>query len=430
MRKMNSQIHEHGLLQPNSMTNANSSSIGDIYYEFTERDKYRSVHPPQNAAHQYHDYRDSLYVGSSDPRYDHAGRPHREHEKISAQDKVSHVNYQNEPGHNADSSVNSGKLFEIASAADCYDTQNRWPLSSNSIRSNSSASYNDFPLSDAPKCVCATHFNVDGRNWSSIKDIISQFLTNFQGMTWEYKDLDHLWVCDYLNGPRQADCFLQIRAYLDPIAGCVLIEMQKLRGDDSSFYQLYHSLLNEICSNPRPPSTRLEDPSILSASSHEVETDCNIEFFLVPVLEMIQSDYRDMQEEALRLTCELSANVKSEYSVCPEIKMNGFAGESTRAQMLQLGYLVTLIDLVCKCFAEDSNGVVNDLGPLLAGHRALVGIYNLSTERERFSQTISGMQNSEKFRRLLDRISKVGVFGHSHSSQIQQMCSEMIKISY
>jgi hypothetical protein len=430
---MNSHIYEHGLLKPNSMITASSSSIGDVYYEFTERDKYRSVHPPQNAAHQYHDHRDSPYVGSNDPRHDHgvmSDHPHCEYEKLSALENASNDNYQKEPGHNADSSANSRNFFEIASPADCYDTQNRWPLSSNSTRSNSSVGYNDFPLSDAPKCVCATHFNVDGRNWSSLKDIISQFLTNFEGMTWEYKDLDHLWVCDYLNGPRQVDCFLQIRAYLDPIAGCVLIEMQKLRGDDSSFYQLYHSLLNEICSNSLPPLTRLDDPSLQSTSSLAVETDCNIEFFLVPVLEMIQSDYPEMQEEALRLTCELSANVKTEYSVYPESKMNSFAGESTRDLMLQLGYLVILIDLVCKCFAEDTNGVVTDLGPLFAGHRALVGIYNLSSGRERFSQMNGGMQNSENFLRLLDRISKVGVFGHSHSSQIQQLCSEMTKFSH
>lgn len=422
-------IHDHGLLQPNSMTSANSSSIGDIYYEFTERDKYRSVHPPQNSTHQYYDHRDNPHGGNDDTRDDCAvssGHLHRNNEKSSALGKGSHGNFQIEPGHKTDSSANSGNFFEIATAADCCDAQNRWPTSSNSRRSNSSMDNAEFPLSDAPKCVCATHFNVDGRNWTSTKDIINQFLSKIGGMTWDYKDLEHLWMCDYINGSRQADCFLQIRAYLDPVKGCVLIEMQKLRGDDSSFYQLYHSLLNEICSNPLPPSTCLDDPSIPSILSHEMQADYNIEFFLVPVLEMLQSDYPDMQEEALRLTCELSANVRSENSFCPEINLNSFAGESTRTQMLQLGYLAILVDLFCKCFDEDTDGVITDVGPLLAGYRALTGIYNLSNGSEGFPHMVTGMQNYKVFR-LLDRIPKVGIHGHSHSSQIQQLCSDITK---
>lgn len=429
MKETKSPIHERQQPEPNSMTSAASSSVGDIYYEFTERDKYRSVHPPQLIAHQCHDHRDTQYVAYDYPRHDRAissGHLRHDEGKLSIRGREIHGDHQTGSGQNTDDSKDSGNFFEIASSADCYDAQNLWPMSSNSTRNNGSVGYTDFPLADAPNCVCATNFNVDGRTWFSTKDIINQFLKKSEGMTWEYKDLEHLWMCDYLNGPRQADCLLQIRAYLDPTAGCVLIEMQKLRGDDSLFYQLYQSLLNEICSNGQQPSTSQHDRSIQSSSSHVVRSDCNIEFLLVPVLEMIQSDYPDMQAEALRLTCELSANVKLDHAYCPEAGMNSFAGETTRTQMLRLGYLAVLIDLVCKCFAEDANGVVSH-GPHLTGHRALAGIYNLSTEREGFPQMVRDTQNSKMFFRLLHRISKVGVSGHS--SQLQLLCLEMTKFS-
>lgn len=441
LKKMNSLAYEHGVLQQSTTTNSNSMtkvkipSLGDIYYEFTERDKYRSVHPPQNSTHQYHDHRDSPAAGKNDLRRDHvvsSGSLHRELEKLSTACNGNRDDYQTELGRNTSNNVNSGSFFEIACAADCYDVQNQWPLSTHTTRNQSSAQFADFPLPDAPKCLSASHFNVDGRNWLSTKDAINQLLTKSQWMTWDYRDLEHLWTCNYLNTPRLAESFFQIRAYLNPDTGCVVIEMQKLHGDDTSFYQLYHSLLNEICSHPLPPSFSTSDPSNQNTSSSclDARVDINIEFLLVPVLEMIQSDYPDMQEEALRLTCELSANVKSERSYCPQMEMNSFAGESARVQMLQLGYLTILVDLVCKSFVEDANGVITDLGPILAGHRALAAIYNLLLNREEITKMSDSMQKSQLFFGLLDRISKVGVLGHFRSSQIQQLCLEMTKLSW
>ena len=160
--------------------------------------------------------------------------------------------------------------------------------------------------------------------------------------------------------------------------------------------------------------------------SAEKSYDTSFEFLLLPVLEMIQSDYPDMQSEALRMAIELSN--PSESSSCqPQVEAN-YVSASVRKQMRDFGFIPILVHLVLKNLSSISAVSSSKSLHGQISHQALTIILNLADVGEHKSIKLALGENVEveQFMDLLNRILKIGLEGYNDSPTLQSVCSKLL----
>lgn len=394
----------------------------DIYYSNDEKEKYRSVHPPSNREEVL------LTVIDKGKRFDHR--------KVIEGDKFT------------DESIGNGNespYFLLASPEDCYDRSDNsihinpyCSPSPTSICRKSEENSKAYPQSsdlipDMPPFLSISHFSIQqGHTWTEIEALINQFLIDYNlGSVWEYKRTEFLWFCSSINSNCTHYCSFQIRAFIDN-RGEIVIDMQMLDGDSSVFSRYYHNLKDVLL----PPPTRLsmlesfpetalkidsELDSIISVKDM-IETS-GLEVLLIPVLDMMRSDYPSMQMEALKIACELSADVEKDLSI--DMVLNNLENGGAREQMIRLGYLNVLLELICKCYTVANEIAINGI-PLI-GHKALKLILNLS-QRSTYDKNLYDSIHFKKFQTVIGFISNFSIPCYVQSLQLQAICIELSAI--
>lgn len=414
-----------------------NSGKSDIYYSNNEREKYRSVEPPP-ASYECVNYQSTSNDACADNSTIH--RACKDSFAAGQESKTqNHINQVSKP---------RNVFFELATADDCIDRNVRWPLlDMQPIRDAATyeqlqKTYFNLALPDAPMFLQITHFYVEGRSWTSVEENIIRtlFARQSQGLISEYRKLEFLWICNLAG---IVNCTFQIRAYVDASGTNIIVEMQRISGSTSSFSEYYHLLRSELVSTnlsatsssgsylqTKANSDLLEDQEV--EEKHD-EIDSDIEFLLIPVLEMMQSNYPDMQLEALKMTCDLSSNLK-ETDKCSDkdspISENIgciYSGESARSQMREMNYFTVLIDIVCRCHESNGNqGCTNDYYPVI-GLRAITALLNLS-ENQVFSDLLSKSGKSSEFSNLLFQVTGTNISQKVYSEQLQNICRKLLSL--
>ena len=396
-------------------------SESEIYYSNNGREKYRSVLPP-TTPHERLEYRPIKYGRSIDGATKH----------LTSKGSVGPEQISKSQNHVDVISNTRNTFFELATSDDCFDRNVQWPLiametTREAVAVAQQQSYFTLALPDAPIFLQITHFYLGGRCWTSIEDDVLRILSSRKthGLVWEYRKPEFLWICSFA---KTIECTFQIRAYVDISGANIVIEMQRLTGSASSFSQLYHILRNELSSTIVPALSSSGSTEEDDEETSE-DNDCNIEFLLIPVLEMMQSDYPEMQLEALKMACELSSTTTSkctdEYQQTSEEYVGcAYSSESARNQMRGMGYLSILIDIACRWHEIDYNqNCPNNYFPLI-GCRAITTISNLSTNQV-FSELLSKCEKAKEFSQLLSRISESGAQSDVH---LQNICRELLSL--
>ena len=402
------------------------NSENEIYYSNNGREKYRSV-LPLTSTHECMDYRPIKDDGRMDASTKH----------LTSKGSIGSEQRSKSQNHMVEISNSKNAFFELATADDCFDRDVQWPLAVESTREAVALapqqSYFTLALPDAPTFLQITHFYLEGRSWMSIEENILRILSSRKphGLIWEHRKPEFLWICSYANTIK---CTFQIRAYVDISGANIVIEMQRLTGSAASFSELYHILRNDLS------STIVLTTSSSGATNEEDEetsedNDCNIEFLLIPVLEMMQSDYPEMQLEALDMACKLSSTATAtdkyidEYQQTSEEYMGcAYSSERARNQMREMGYLSILIDIVCRWHEIDSNkNCPNNYYPLI-GLRAITAISNLC-KNQVFSDLLRNCEKSHEFSQLLSQISESSAQSEIHFEHLQNICRELLSLS-
>ena len=405
----------------------NVGSESEIYYSNNGREKYRSVLPP-TTPHECLEYRPIKYDRSIDGATKH----------LTSKGSVGPEQISKSQNHVDVISNTRNTIFQLATSDDCFDRNVQWPLIAMETKREAVAvaqlqSYFTLALPDAPTFLQITHFYLEGRSWMSIEENILRILSSRKphGLIWEHRKPEFLWICSYANTIK---CTFQIRAYVDISGANIVIEMQRLTGSATSFSELYHILRNELS------STIVLTTSSSGATKEEDEetsedNDCNIEFLLIPVLEMMQSDYPEMQLEALDMACKLSSTATAtdkyidEYQQTSEEYMGcAYSSERARNQMREMGYLSILIGIVCRWHEIDSNkNCPNNYYPLI-GLRAITAISNLC-KNQVFSDLLRNCEKSHEFSQLLSQISESSAQSETHFEHLQNICRELLSLS-
>lgn len=399
-----------------------SSRAGDVYYSCNDRDKYRSVHPPHASLQENSPERFQSSAEWPTPFNRHAttGKCPLDSKSLSSS-MTREVDMQKI---GQDGLVN-GNIFKMANIDDCHSChqQNFQDVSSSNVASvrQCHSSQSTSPLSVAPLILCNTHFFVNGRSWSSLELTISQSLQNLGRVTLEHLKSEHMWRCNSSTTSFPIKCSLQIRAYIDADGNRFVVEVQKISGDEYFFNHVYHSIMNDLYTSV----TTAQDCQLMGADvSADKSYDTSFEFLLLPVLEMIQSDYPDMQSEALRMAIELS-NPSESSSRQPQVEAN-YVSASVRKQMRDFGFIAVLVHLVCKNLSNGSALSSSDSGRGQISHQAVTVILNLGGMDEDRPNSLDLTRKEEEFLGFLGRISRLGLEGYSDSPRLQAACTELL----
>jgi hypothetical protein len=402
-----------------------SSRAGDVYYSCNDRDKYRSVHPPHASLQENSLERFQSSAEWPTPFNCHAITGDNLSDSKSLSSSMTREADMQKIGQDG---LLNGNIFQMASINDCYSyqQQNYQDISSSNVVSlrQGHSSQSTSPLSVAPPILCNTHFFVNGRSWSSLELIISQSLQKLGRVTSEHLKSEHLWRCNSSTISYPNNCSFQIRAYTDADGNRFVVEVQKISGDECFLNHVYHSIMNDLNTSVTTATTAKDCQQSGANVSAEKSYDTSFEFLLLPVLEMIQSDYPDMQSEALRMAIELSN--PSESSSCqPQVEAN-YVSASVRKQMRDFGFIAVLVHLVCKNLSNVSTLSSSDSGPGQISHQALTIILNLVGVDEDRPNSLDLIRKEEEFVGLLGRISKLGLEGYSDSPRLQAACTELL----
>ena len=415
----------------------------NIYYDTNVRETFRSVHPP-SAPHEVSDVR-SVMEERTETFLDH---------KPSKGESLSRpISNNSESGH-LDIPIATSTHFEMATLDDCHDLRAPWPHIGAQFMRNGTIqrqAYSNLPLPAIPMVLQITHFHVQKRTWSSVEEQINHILSAYTSsdFAFEHRISEFLWLCDFLNSTH---CSFQIRAYVDSSGDSVVIEMQRFSGNTSAFSEVYHSMRNVMLKEVEPLLTaggrnyindtarvRVDDKIGQNTDTivnnditnemnldPEDDSDSDINFLLIPVLEMLKNDeYPDMQSEALKMICELSATCDNRDGSKNDV-ITSFAGENARKQMRDMGYIPIIIDIICKYFTineQDTN--FTNLYSTSAGLRAITAMVNISDSVD-ITNLISKSSRSSEFYALISFMSVNGLPNHMHSAFVQSMCKELL----
>jgi hypothetical protein len=403
-------------MKPDAPTN-------DIYYSNDEKEKYRSVHPPSN--------REEVLLTVAEKRKGFDVK------KSTDVDRFTDESREND---------NKSPYFMIASPEDCYDRSDN-SIHVNPYCSPSSAprcrkeleenmkvySYSNDLLPDMPAFLSISHFSIQqGHNWTEIETLINHFCSNHKpGFVYEFKRTEFLWFCSSIHSNCTHYCTFQIRAFLGN-CGDVVIDMQKLDGDSSVFGGFYHALKDMLLlstSYSTSSSTLESSPETTIKIDSELESvmavedrigTSDFEVLLMHVLDMMRSDYPSTQMEALKIACELSADGQKSFNK-NEI-LNFLDSGGAREQMIRLGYMNVLLELICKCYTVANEIAIN--GFPLIGHRALKIILNLS-QKDTCDKLLYDSIHFKQFQTVIGFISHFSIPCYYQSLQLQTICIEL-----
>lgn len=414
----------------------------DIYYSNNEKEKYRSVHPPSNRVEN------SFLPNEKTTGLNCDRQVKRESDFAfeTAFENFGGKNVTDDIDRFTDESIlndSKGSYFDLASPDDCYDRSDSSvydnpycspsPVSLYRISTENMKVYaycSDL-LPDIPAFLSTSHFTIQqGYKWTETEALINQFFVTFDPrFIWEYKKTEFLWFCSSVHTNCTHYCTFQIRAFLANF-GEVVIEMQKLDGDSSVFSGFYHALkdillLSTSYSTPlvklsSKMPTEMNSQTQSESSNGSITEITDFEVLLLPVLDMMRSEYPCMQMEALKMACELSADAEKDLSV--NVVISNLESECTRRQMIQLGYLNVLLEMICKCYTVAHEIVIN--GFPLMGHRALKLILNLS-KGDSCEKYLTDNIHFRQFQAVVGFISDFSIPCYVQSLQLQAICIEL-----
>ena len=392
-------------------------SGGEIYYDTIEREKFRSVHPPQTDSNNHFSSGRLDNADTPSSSSYHVVLPPGVEKKFLNFDSFDHAI----SGSDTSASGEKSNFFQIATPDDCHENGSS---GSHEIRSTNSkyASRNIVNCRPAaPPFLSATHILLSGNDWDHVDNGVCAILQK-SGASWEHLNTESLWMGQYSTGHSSSSCIFQIRAFID-LNGNAVIEMQKLGGDDADFYKLYHAIRNDILSPQTNDSATVTDNSSYEAAVH---TDSDIEFLLIPLLEMMQSDYLDMELEALRLAYQLSTNIPTGSTPSQTDEIAHYAGKSARIQMRNLGFINVLIHLFCESYSRTYLNSPVPEDPTGVGIKALSIISNFSCDVTDFQSLLTSSKRSHEFCDLLNYFARTCREGHVQPSQLQVQCKKLI----
>ena len=399
-----------------SLPHSAAMTGGEIYYESIEREKFRSVHPPQTNSHKH------LTCGQLDNVNTPSSSSHhvvfspgveRKFLNLDSFDRVI-------SGSDASTSAEKNNFFQIASQDDCHEigSSGRHEIRSSNSKHASGNMDNCRPA--APPFLSATHIKLSVSDWVHVDNEMCAILQK-SGASWEHRNMESLWMGRYSAEYASSSCIFQIRAFSD-LDGNTVIEMQKLGGDDAPFNKLFHVMRNDLLSPQTNYTTMVMDTLTDEAALH---TDSDIDFLLIPLLEMIQSDYPDMQHEALRLAFQLSINIPAGSASTSTDDIAQYAGKSARTQMRNLGFLNVLVYLFCESYSRpySSSSIIRD--PTGVGLKALSIISNFSCDVD-LPTLLTPAKRSQEFCDLLNYFARTGQEEQVQPSQLQVLCMKLI----
>ena len=394
-------------------------SGGEIYYDSVEREKFRSVHPPQTNSHKH------LSCGQFDNVKTPSSSSH--HVIFSPGTENKFLNFDSFDrtisGSDASASGEKNNFFQIASQDDCHEIGSSDRHESRSSNSKYASGNVDNCRPAAPPFLSATHIRLDGSDWDHIDNQTCAILQK-SGASWEHRNMESLWMGQYSAGYTSSSCIFQIRAFSD-LDGNAVIEMQKVRGDDAPFNKLFNVIRNDLLSPQTNYTTMVIDNPSDEAAVH---ADSDIDFLLIPLLEMIQSDYLDMQQEALRLAFQLSTNISAGSTPSPIDDITQYAGKSARAQMRLLGFINVLAHIFCESYsgALSSSTVIKD--PAGVGIKALSIISNFSCDVNDLQSLLTSSKRSQEFCDILIYFARTGQEEQVQPSQLQVLCMKLTSL--